>query len=53
MVPMGRLQDVLPSDGLNWLAEINKIDFVDCLKLLSTTDVNDPEFWFDLHENFL
>jgi len=53
MVPMGRLQDVLPSDGLNWLAEINKIDFVDCLKVLSTTDVNDPEFWFDLHENFL
>jgi hypothetical protein len=53
MVPMGRLQDVLPSDGLNWLAEINKTDFVDCLKLLSTTDVNDPEFWFDLHENFI
>lgn len=53
MVPMGRLQDILPNDGLNWLAEINKTDFVDCLKLLSSTDVNEPDFWFDLHENFI
>jgi hypothetical protein len=53
MVPMGRLQDILPNDGLNWLAEINKTDFVDCLKSLTSIDVNDPEFWFDLHENFM
>jgi hypothetical protein len=53
MVPMGRLQDILPNDGQNWLAEINKTDFVDCLKLLSSTDVNEPDFWFDLHENFI
>lgn len=53
MVPMGHLQDVLPRDGLNWLAEVDRSDFIDCLKLLSTTDVNDPDFWLDVNENFL
>ena len=53
MVPMGRLRDIIPNDGINWKMEIDNCDYVDCIKALSTTDVNSPEFWISVYENFV
>jgi len=53
MVPMGKLRDLISSDGVDWKKCLDNSDYVKDIKLLSTTDVNSVDFWIDVYDNFV